>query len=134
MENRNQAYEIPSPELQSMAEEALKKPKSLLCQTLLIQTASGNVYAGENPLAAENDYAAEEALLQMLSEHEDTEVRWVCAVWHGTCIDLPSYHLRQRLLELSPQNGEARVVLMGEGGYNYRSIAGTMPDKNRGKG
>ena len=126
-------YDNPSLEPQSLVEAALNKPKDS-AQTVYLQTASGKVYTAVNPLAAEGNFAAEDALLQQLTEQKDTRVLWVCAVWHGACVDLPSFHLRQRLLELLPANKDTRILLVGEGGYGYRSIDSTMPDKNRGKG
>ena len=57
---------------------------------------------------------------------EDRKVLAVLSVWKGGCLDIPSYALRQGLLDLAPENGDAYVLLQGEGRILTKKLAATL--------
>lgn len=66
----------------------------------------------------------EDAVLAALEE--DRKVLAVLSVWKGGCLDIPSYALRQGFLALAPENGEAYVLLQGEGRILTKKLADTL--------
>lgn len=93
------------------------------------QAQSLAVVTERGPRYFELDYRdpearGEEAVLAALEE--DRKVLAVLSVWKGGCLDIPSYALRQGLLDLAPENGEAYVLLQGEGRILTKKLADTL--------
>lgn len=93
------------------------------CTVLL--TAQGNLCSAVFPFNVEEERAAEERLLEQLSQKEDTEVAYVL------CLPgiIPPWWLRKLLPELDPRNMETRVLLPQEGDPRYRTIRECQPPK-----
>lgn len=91
-------------------------------QSLAVVTERGPRYFELN--YRDPEARGEDAVLAALEE--DRKVLAVLSVWKGGCLDIPSYALRQGLLDLAPENGEAYVLLQGEGRILTKKLADTL--------
>lgn len=91
-------------------------------QSLAVVTERGPRYFELN--YRDPEARGEDAVLAALEE--DRKVLAVLSVWKGGCLDIPSYALRQGLLDLNPENGEAYVLLQGEGRILTKKLADTL--------
>lgn len=66
------------------------------------------------------------AFVRELIEKDDAEIKHIVCMWDQYAIDLPSIQLRKRLLEVSPVNGMAEMILQGEYDFSVRTIISTM--------
>lgn len=106
-------------------------------QVIVVETAKGNRYHCSNHEIMDGEASDEAAFTEKLQNAEDTTVCYLVAVWNRltvNCIqsdlspvDLPSFHLRQKLLTLSPQNAHTLILLRGRDGYGYKKLGITMP-------
>ena len=91
-------------------------------QAVAVETVSGGIRRFANSLAPE----AEDRFVQSLSEEHAVVALLVC-MWADGSIDLPSMHLRKRLLEAAPENGHALMLLRSDSGPITRTIGWSMP-------
>lgn len=117
----------PIEKLFSIAEELLKNAdKKQYTQAIVLYT-NNNIGCGvliENALS--EDKSDEKSLFDLLKSKNDTKVNSLICVWHDGCVDLPSYSFRKMLLELNPENEEAKIVFPKENGWFSRSVKSTM--------
>ncbi len=81
-----------------------------------VQLPDGTVCVSADPLGED-----------LLSGLKGEPVEKLLCLWADGTIDLPSFALRQALLEQNPRNGDALVVLRSLEGYTLRSLSSTMP-------
>lgn len=91
-------------------------------QVILVQTAAGEVlYCLNRDVSRPED---EDGFLAQIREHGQLE--WIVCMWRGGGVDLPSCHFRKGLLDLCPENGNARMVLRTDAAdgpaYNARAV------------
>ncbi len=93
--------------------------KTPMSQAIVILTQAGHYYAH----AADLDTlpAAEDQIVAGLLKKKDTAVQCVLVVWQNGGVDLPSYSLRQKLIDLNEANRQAWLLLP-----SVRSIDSTM--------
>lgn len=104
-------------------------------QVIVVETAKENRYHCINHEIIEGKTAEEDVFLETLQDSDDTTVCYLVAVWNpADCIpsdllpvDVPSFHLRQKLLTLSPKNINTLILLRGCDGYGYKTLGATMP-------
>lgn len=66
------------------------------------------------------------AFVRELVEKDDAEIKHIVCMWNSYGIDLPSIQLRKHLLEVSPVNGLAQMILQGEYDFAIRTIISSM--------
>ena len=106
-------------------------------QVIVAETAKGNRYHCLNHEIMDGNRSDETAFIEKLQDAEDTTVSYLVSVWNRdkvNCmssdlypVDLPSFHFRQQLLEISSENAHTRILLRGKDGYGYKALAATMP-------
>ena len=106
-------------------------------EVIMVETAKENRYHCINHEIMDGYLSEETAFIEMLQDSGDTTVCYLVAVWNRRTVDciqcdlypveLPSFHLRQKLLELSPENTHTLILLRGSDGYGYKELGVTMP-------
>lgn len=94
-------------------------------QAVACQTTAGNTYAFLINL--DDQAACEEKILNTFVTQKDTVIAFWVTMWRDRWIDLPSYSLRQKLIDLHGSNREALLVLQGENCLAVHTIGSTMP-------
>ena len=95
-------------------------------QAIVLETVSGNEYAAVIADALSADHIDARALLERLTDAEDTAVKWILCQWADGGVDLPSMAFRRMLCELSPENLNAAVFLRTKDGYTVKPMGVTM--------
>ncbi len=90
-------------------------------QAVVLLTEQGGLRALANHGITEGDTADEARFLSTLRSSGDAVTR-LLVLWRGSYLDVPSMHFRQGLMDLSPTNGAALVLLRGEGHLNVRKL------------
>lgn len=75
----------------------------------------------------DGNYEDEERFIQQIVDENDAELKYIVCMWNAYALDVPSFHLRKRLLEICPKNAEAIMILQGEYDYVLKDIKSTMP-------
>ena len=57
---------------------------------------------------------------------QDSKVDYIVHMWKNHWLDLPAYDLRKGLVELCPENKDAKLMLIGEDGFVIHTIGETM--------
>ena len=106
-------------------------------QVIVVETAKETRYHCVNHEIMDGETAEEDAFIETLQDSGDTTVCYLVAVWNCSTVnclpsdllpvDLPSFHLRQKLLTLSPENANTRILLWGNDGYGHKILGATMP-------
>ena len=73
------------------------------------------------------DEEAEEEFIQELVQENDVRLKNIVCLLKGNSLEITSYHLRKRLLEICPENAETMMILNGEFDSVSRTIQSTMP-------
>ena len=73
----------------------------------------------------------EKALIDILRDAGNTEIHYIVCQTRNGEFDLPSYFFRQKLCELNPANGKAKMLLKGAFRYNVKTINDTEPAKKK---
>ena len=94
----------------------------------ILRTDKGQEY--RFPFSFQAGFTAE--VIAALTAAGDSQVRYILHIWKNHALDVPSYDLREALLSLHPENGNARMLLAGENSFCIRSIQDTMPKKKEG--
>jgi hypothetical protein len=96
-------------------------------QAIVLYTANDQAYGCFIADALSAEKKDEQALLDRLSEAEDTKVCYVLCVWQDReCMDLPSYQFRTMLCELNPDNKAAEIFMMTDNGTAPKALIATM--------
>ena len=66
------------------------------------------------------------AFVQELIDQDDVEIKYIVCMWGNYGLEVPAMQLRKELLEASPKNLEAFVVMQGEYDLVIRTIESTM--------
>lgn len=75
---------------------------------------------------------AEEAFVQQLIHANDAEIKYLVCMWDMYALEIPSANLVKCLLEASPKNAEALIILQNHGlhgkdDFKVRTIKSIMP-------
>ncbi len=89
----------------------------------MFSSCDSPVYMFVNNINSRQD---EESALQDIARNNCKIDRILC-MWAGGEVDLPPYSFRKRLLEINSENKSTQILLMGEKGFNARSLGSTMP-------
>jgi hypothetical protein len=112
-------------------EELLGKivPQEGVDQIIALRTASGRTFVMENRNIMSGDHGDEDLFLHSLQMQGNTQVtHLVCRIFDG-CIDLPSFHFREKLLEINGNNANTWILLQGDAGYVAKQLQITLPPK-----
>lgn len=104
-------------EMKERVEKGIQKP-----QMLAILTEKGSNYYVADPL--DPNRKDENAILSRVKA--EPQVLAVGCMWDDGSLDIPSMYFRQGLLALAPENGEAYVLLQGEGRVLTKKLADTL--------
>ncbi len=104
-------------EMKERVEKGIQNP-----QMLAILTEKGSNYYVADPL--DPNRKDEDAILSRVKA--EPQVLAVGCMWDDGCLDIPSMYFRQGLLALAPENGEAYVLLQGEGRILTKKLADTL--------
>lgn len=97
-------------------------------QAVVCQTTAGNTHVFfMNYDDQATQATCEEKILNTFVTQKDTAIAFLVAMWRDQWIDLPSYDLRRKLIDLDGSNREALLVLQGENCLVVRTIGSTMP-------
>ena len=113
-------------QLEAMYEKALEAVSSLeqtvdgwpAPQVTVLLTTKNHIYVIEND---------DLSVLAMLKAQNDTQIDKILTIWKDGGIDLPSYTVRNALLELNSANLDAEILLQIERGYRQVKLSVTMP-------
>ncbi len=94
-------------------------------QVVCLRTADGRIYSTVIPNAIDEDHVAERELLLQMKDDGNTRITEILCSW-GDSPDLPSYDFREMILELDPENVDARILLRGRNFYHTRTVSETM--------
>ncbi len=124
-------YTSPPPGFAALWSAAHEKKQELLqasapdrnLQILALQSAnSADVLLFVNDITTSD---GEKEAIFALTSAKFTVRRMLC-LWIDGGGDLPSYAFRKSLLELSPANQDADILLLGTNGLNTRTLISTM--------
>ena len=102
-------------------------PKTRMTQVVVLLTSKGKEYSAIIEDVLSEDKIAERALIKEMRKDNDTELRYVMAVWKTSSgVDMPSYDFRKMLCRMNMENKNAAIFLMGEAGYGVKPLGATM--------
>lgn len=58
-----------------------------------------------------------------LSVKNDTHIRYLIFVWKNHWLDVPAADLRKKLLDLHPENRDAKIMLIGQDGFIITTLS-----------
>ena len=126
---RFDSNEIPRfDELLCLADQELKQNPDAL-NVVVLQTVNGDIVTALLRDATDDDFVRaiaeqSEKVIAALKELENPVISVILTLFRGNTPDLPSFALRQALIELNPENTQAMILL---GPSIGRTIASTMP-------
>ena len=93
---------------------------------IVVQSAKGNTYTGYiNEI--KDRYAADvDVLIQALVGATDVEVKYCVCMWNKGWLEIPSYHLRKGLLDISPKNEDTIFAGQGENTIVLKTLKDMM--------
>ena len=94
-------------------------------QVIAVETSKGITRYFANDLGA--GPRDEDQFVQTLLDRNDTAVKYLVCMWSTGSIDLPSMHLRKRLVEIDPENGHTLMLLQTADSPAVRTIRWSMP-------
>ena len=115
-------------ELLCLADQELKQNPDAL-NVVVLQTVNGDIVTALLRDATDDDFVRaiaeqSEKVIAALKELENPVISVILTLFRGNTPDLPSFALRQALIELNPENTQAMILL---GPSIGRTIASTMP-------
>ena len=115
-------------EFAELYEEAKKliKSDSSAQQVLVALTSKLQMYHFTNHDIMSADITEEETFIKMLMDKNDTEVKYMVCMWDGFMLDVPSQHLRSRLTQINPLNGNTRILLQGNETWTTKELIKTV--------
>ena len=106
-------------ELLEIAKRAFMDEKALKAsQVTVLWTSNHRFYTAIDDLSG--------AICEELELKKDTRILKLITVWKNGQLDLPSYQLRQALIQLNENNKDADIILQGMDGYIIKKISQTM--------
>lgn len=114
-------------------EQLTKQAESLLRsdisaeQAVCVLTGNGNVRWFLNHDIMSGNTSDEAAFIESLKEGGDTGVRYAVCMWRDFWLDVPSWHLRERLVQLNASNRETEVLLRGGDGFVVKPLKVMVP-------
>ena len=95
---------------------------------IVTQSAKGNRYVGfiHEVLNGDSD-ADTDAFVQTLVDAEDVEIKYCVCMWNRGWLEIPSYHLRKKFLEVSQKNEETIFAGQGENKIVLKTLREMMP-------
>lgn len=91
---------------------------------IAIYTAEGKVYTYKAGINVEDDI--ERIYSDVRSNLKDSIQYIVCVIGEKMTIDIPPYHLRQKLCEINGKNYEAKIIMQGENGLHLKKMKSTL--------
>lgn len=115
-------------ELLCLADQELKQNPDAL-NVVVLQTVNGDIVTALLRDATDDDFVCaiaqqSEKVIAALKELGNPAISVILTLFRGNTPDLPSFALRQALIELNPENTQAMILL---GPSIGRTIASTMP-------
>lgn len=115
-------------ELLCLADQELKQNPDAL-NVVVIQTVNGDIVTALLRDATDDDFVCaiaqqSEKVITALKEQGNPVISVILTLFRGNTPDIPSFALRQALIELNPENAQALILL---GPSIGRTIASTMP-------
>ena len=115
-------------ELLCLADQELKQNPDAL-NVVVLQTVNGDIVTALLRDATDDDFVCaiaqqSEKVIAALKEQGNPVISVILTLFRGNTPDLPSFALRQALIELNPENTQAMILL---GPSIGRKIASTMP-------
>ena len=107
--------------------------RKLLCenpdaaQVVLVSTAREHVFhmlSRNFPIDMER---TESEFCEMLKSQGDTHILHLLCMWQNGTVDLPSWHLRQLLTQLNPENQNTLVLLNTQEGLREKPFHALLP-------
>ena len=116
-------------DLLCLADQELKQNPDAL-NVVVLQTVNGDIVTALLRDATDDDFVCaiaqqSEKVIAALKEQGNPVISVILTLFRGNTPDLPSFALRQALIELNPENTQAMILL---GPSIGRTIASTMPD------
>ena len=116
-------------ELLCLADQELKQNPDAL-NVVVLQTVNGDIVTALLRDATDDDFVCaiaqqSEKVITALKEQGNPVISVILTLFRGNTPDLPSFALRQALIELNPENTQAMILL---GPSIGRTIASTMPE------
>lgn len=115
-------------DLLCLADQELKQNPDAL-NVVVIQTVNGDIVTALLRDATDDDFVCaiaqqSEKVITALKEQGNPVISVILTLFRGNTPDIPSFALRQALIELNPENAQALILL---GPSIGRTIASTMP-------
>ena len=102
-------------------------PKTGMTQVVVLLTSKGKEYSAIIEDALSEDKIAEKALIKEMRKDNDTELRYVMAVWKTSSgVDMPSYDFRKMLCRMNPENKNAAIFMNETANYTVFPLGATM--------
>ena len=116
-------------DLLCLADQELKQNPDAL-NVVVLQTVNGDIVTALLRDATDDDFVRaiaeqSEKVIAALKEQGNPVISVILTLFRGNTPDLPSFALRQALIELNPENTQAMILL---GPSIGRTIASTMPE------
>ena len=116
-------------DLLCLADQELKQNPDAL-NAVVIQTVNGDIVTALLRDATDDDFVCaiaqqSEKVITALKEQGNPVIPVILTLFRGNTPDIPSFALRQALIELNPENAQALILL---GPSIGRTIASTMPE------
>lgn len=108
-------------EMRMTATTLLNGESNPLMQAVVLRTEQG-LYSASN-LATDQDV---DNLVSRLKFDFDEKVDYVCCIFNGGCVDLPSCAFRMALLTLNPLNAHAQIFVLKTCGISTMTIADSI--------
>lgn len=91
-------------------------------QAVAVLTSKGNMFSFANHNVMSGSVEDEIAFVRALAENDDAEIRYMICMWDDATPDVPSCHLRNLLVELSPANQNIEILLKSGEGFHVKSL------------
>ena len=104
-------------EFHEIFERLLQKAKELVAsdpsvqQVIAMLASNGQIFSCMNHDIIAGNNTEETDFVNMLAENDATEIRYCVCMWNDFTLDIPSQHLRELLVELSPFNRMTQFLL-----------------------
>lgn len=110
--------------------EALLSANPDTQQVIVLRTIKGNLYSVVNRCIFDGDHREEDACLRQLRERDDTQVLSILAMGDAHWPEVTSTHFNLGLVELNPENDDARIFLRGREGIMAKRLKVVLPPKS----
>ena len=96
-------------------------------QVITVLTSGGHILSFANHNIVSGETADEEAFIKTLAESKDTEIQYAICMWNDSTLDVPSRHLQNLLMDLSPTNQKAEFLLSSSESFNVKPLCSMSP-------